>query len=95
MARTSAPTCRYKEGLVGHLHHKRETVFMPTQELGGVRVRQMPSLVSSDAYHARHGYVGSLRAAQGLLYHANNGYEAEIAYNPRSIQESNAPIIKR
>ena len=87
--------CYFKEGLVGHLHHKKDTIFMPTREIEGVRIRQMPSMVSSDAYHVKHGYVGALRAAEGHVYHVDDGYTGGASFNPRRLQAHNAPILRR
>jgi hypothetical protein len=56
---------RLREIHTGHLH---ETAAIQT--IDGVITRTAPSLSAPDAWHAEEGYVGSLRAMEGFLYHA-------------------------
>jgi hypothetical protein len=41
---------------------------MPLETYGGVVVRTLMSLSSTDAWHFRKGYVGNQRAAEAYLY---------------------------
>lgn len=60
----------HQEVLTGHTHAEA------SQDTKGVVVRVAPALCSPDAWHARKGYVGSVRRSQGLLYQRENGLEA-------------------
>lgn len=63
---------RYKhvEALVGHFHHEQ------SDDIKGIVVRVAPALCSPDRWHARAGFVGSVRRSQGLLYHKADGLQA-------------------
>jgi len=52
----------------GHLHS--DALIETT---GGVTIRQHPALCPSDGWHASEGYIGSPRAMDSYLYHAD-GY---------------------
>ena len=81
-AREQWGRAQHCEWICGHLHHKREVLYQPVSEERGIRVRTIPSLTSSDFWHANAGYVGSLRAAEGLVYHDRLGYEAQFSFTP-------------
>ena len=70
----------WHEWLLGHFHAKREIVFLPTVENGGVRIRVLPSLSAADAWHTRQGYISN-RASEAILYHKDYGYSATVSYN--------------
>jgi hypothetical protein len=61
---------KFFEILSGHLHHES------VDEYKGVKVRVAPALCAPDKWHAKHGYIGSLRNSQGLLYNREEGLEA-------------------
>lgn len=71
---------RWREWLIGHWHAKGEAMFVPVAEDQGVRVRTIPSLTPPDAWHARKGYVGNVRAAEALVYHPRAGYRAQFSH---------------
>lgn len=73
---------RYAEWLRGHLHKKTEVTYVPVDEEHGIRVRGISSLTSPDYWHSSAGYVGSIRAAEGLLYHEELGYRGQFSYTP-------------
>jgi hypothetical protein len=75
---------RWREWLIGHWHTKGEAMFVPVSEEQGVRVRTIPSLTPPDAWHARHGYVGNVRAAECLVYHPTAGFRAQFSHVPAS-----------
>src|SRR4030067_1395097 len=64
---------KYRELLIGHLHKKEEKAYFPTQTVGRVIIRRVPSMSSIDAWHYENGYVDSVRAAEGYLYHKTEG----------------------
>jgi len=61
---------RFIEALVGHYHHEQ------SDDIKGIVVRVAPALCSPDKWHARAGFVGSIRRSQSLLYQRENGLEA-------------------
>lgn len=81
-AREQWGAARHCEWICGHLHQKREVIYQPVSEDRGLRVRTIPSLTSADFWHANQGYVGAMRAAEGLVYHERLGYEAQFSYTP-------------
>lgn len=81
-AREQWATAKHCEWLCGHWHTKKEIVFKPVDEDAGVRVRHIPSLTPPDFWHASAGYVGSVRAAEALIYHERLGYEGQFSYSP-------------
>jgi hypothetical protein len=58
----------YREMQIGHFHHGKTAVHVPYEDMNGVVVRQLPSLIPPDAYHAMKGYVMSRRGAEVHLY---------------------------
>ena len=77
--RWSALPCR--EIHVGHFHKKRETSFLSTDEHNGVRVRVLPSLSGTDAWHFRKGYVSNRRAAEAHVWSAAEGHVGYFSSN--------------
>lgn len=73
---------RWNEWLIGHWHKKGEAMFMPVEEEQGVRIRTIPSLTPPDAWHAKSGWIGSVRAAEGLIYHRELGHRAQFTFTP-------------
>ncbi len=61
---------KFFEVLCGHFHHEG------VDEYKGVKVRVAPALCSPDKWHAKKGYIGSIRNSQGLLYNREEGLEA-------------------
>ena len=74
-------TCR--EFHLGHYHKAKQTVHTTTDEFGGVRVRVLPSLSGTDAWHYRQGYVGTKRAAEAYLWDSKEGYVGHLSVNCR------------
>lgn len=72
----------WREWFIGHWHSKGEAMFAPVSEEQGVRIRTIPSLTPPDAWHARKGYVGNVRAAECLVYHSRLGYRAQFSHVP-------------
>lgn len=71
----------FREWHIGHFHHKKEIKFFPLTEEKGVRIRMMPSLTGTDAWHHNSGYVGAIRAAESYIYSPENGFEAQFSTN--------------
>lgn len=67
---------------LGHLHHKKETLYHTGREFGPVRVRILPSLCPADEWHFTSGYVGAKRAAEAYLWSFKNGYTGHLSWSP-------------
>jgi predicted phosphodiesterase len=65
----------FREIHLGHLHQES------LKEIKGIKIRHLPSLCSTDAWHAKKGYIGNLKSAQGFLYSVDGGLEAIYYYN--------------
>lgn len=63
----------WREWIIGHFHRKREVRYVPTIEHGGVRVRVMPALTSTDAWHYQQGFVGGQPEATLTIYDSEVG----------------------
>ena len=80
--------CEYKECHAGHLHQVREIEHrLKTSEQFGVRVRILPSLTPPDAWHAKCGYIGNVRAAQSFLWSKYDGLLTINEYNVKRLHE--------
>lgn len=64
--------CPYREIHLGHLHKEG------LKEVNGVKVRVLPSLASTDAWHKQKGYVGNRKSAMGFLYDQEEGLVANF-----------------
>lgn len=70
--------CRQHEVHVGHWHK------LESEEINGIRMRVMPSLCATDAWHSEQGYVGNVRSSQALVW---NGDEGVIGMAQYSVHE--------
>lgn len=78
-ARTS-----HREAHVGHLHTKKVYV----DEVGGVRVRVLPSLTAADAWHAGEGLVGNQRSAEAFWWDRRAGLVGQALYTVPALPEA-------
>lgn len=70
--------CRTREWHTGHLHQQMLIEKM------GIKVRILPSLAGTDAWHCDRGYIGNDRAAEAYLYDHSEGYFASFQVQARS-----------
>lgn len=69
----------HREAHTGHLHQTR------VEERHGVRVRISPALCPADAWHAENMFTGNARAAEGYVWHREEGLVGTAVYTvPRS-----------
>jgi len=73
--------CRFHEWHVGHFHKKNEEKFSPTSTVGGVIVRQIPTLSAIDAWHYQYGFVDAIRAGEAFLWDKKAGMVAHYTAN--------------
>jgi hypothetical protein len=72
---------QYREWHLGHLHRRKDQVFIPLAHNGGVAVRILPSLTAADVWHKEHGYHMGPRSAEAYLWDSNNGLVATYNFN--------------
>lgn len=72
----------FHEWLMGHEHHAQKRETLPAGEIGGVRMRTVPSLSGSDAWHTSGGYTAQ-RAAEVYLYSKSKGYIGHFSVKAR------------
>lgn len=72
-----AATCNW-EWHVGDRHHKADMLFKTEELKPGIVVRIMRSLASPSVWEFNKGFVGSLRAAEGFLWHPVRGVIAQF-----------------
>lgn len=65
---------KYREAHTGHLHQVR------TEEQHGVRVRVLPSLCETDAWHAAKAFTNNLRSAEAYVWNKDEGLVAQAFY---------------
>lgn len=70
----------YREIHLGHLHKKKETKYVSSDEYQGFKVKILPSLSGTDSWHYRKGYK-SQKSAVGNLYHKERGQVGEFTFN--------------
>jgi hypothetical protein len=70
----------YREFHLGHFHKRKTISFVDVDENRGVKVRVLPSLSGTDAWHHSKGYR-SMKSAVAFLYDKNNGLVAEFNHN--------------
>jgi hypothetical protein len=69
---------RYREWHLGDKHHKKDTLIKTDEMENGVMVRIFRSLADPSVWEFDKGFDGSLRAAEGLLWHKERGLKAQF-----------------
>lgn len=64
--------CAFKEWHTGHRHGEA------CSEEKGVKTRTISSLSGNDFWHFNQGYVGNIKAAEGFLFHKEDGLTAHL-----------------
>lgn len=67
---------KFREWHCGHKHKKDETKFKPTQTIGGVTIRQIPTLSVIDAWHYEYEFVDAVPGGESFVWSKNNGIVA-------------------
>jgi hypothetical protein len=65
-----------REWHLGDKHHKKD-MLLKSDEGSGIMIRLLRSLVAADAWTFDNGFVGTERAAEGLLWHPEDGIIAQ------------------
>lgn len=71
---------QFREVHLGHFHKSKSIKYVDTDEFQGFKVRILPSLSGSDAWHNSKGYMSS-KAAEGYLYHKDQGLITTTRFN--------------
>jgi len=72
---------KYREVHIGHFHHKKVMNFLESEDFKGIMIRQMSSITGIDAWHAKKGFVGNIKAANAFLWNEDNGLIAIFEAN--------------
>lgn len=68
----------YREWHLGDKHHKKDTLIKTDELENGVMVRILRSLAPPSVWEYDKGFVGSLKAAEGFLWHKEQGLKAQF-----------------
>lgn len=71
---------KYREVHLGHLHKSKSIQYTTGDEFPGFKIRILPSLCGTDAWHHAMGYL-SAKAAKAFLWHKEKGLITEHTYN--------------
>lgn len=71
--------CDNFEWHIGHVHHDTQSVLNVGSEASRIRIRTLPALVATDAWHAKNGYL-SIRESQAYIWDKELGNIAQINY---------------
>ena len=72
---------KFREWHVGHKHKKNEEKFSPVLTLGGVIIRQIPTLSVIDAWHYQHEFVDAVPAGESFIWTKDSGICAHYTAN--------------
>lgn len=75
----------FHEFHLGHFHHRKGRRYVDEYEDQGVVLRVLPTVTAADDYHSRLGLVTATRAAEGYLFHEENGLEA-VFHSQRRVE---------
>lgn len=67
-----------REWHTGHRHRRKRTTWQPIEDVHGVLVRELPSLIPPDAWHYLRGYVTSRKGFTCLLHSRDGGESGEF-----------------
>lgn len=70
----------FREVHTGHKHKEKRIAYVAVDENKGVRVRGLPSLSSTDAWHFKEGYVEGVRGAELYLWSHNYGFRGLLPH---------------
>lgn len=71
---------KYREVHTGHLHKTKAINYMSVDEFQGFKIRILPSLSGTDAWHHSKGYM-SLKAAEAYVWNKEQGMISNHFYN--------------
>lgn len=72
---------RFREWHLGDKHHKKEYRWLTAEESKGITVRILRALTETDAWHSQKGYIANIRAAEGFIWHKENGLICNLSVN--------------
>lgn len=81
---------RYREWHLGHVHKSKRMDAVAVDSHNGVRVRVIPSLSATDAWHYARGYVGEPRVAEAFIWSKTRGIRANL-FSVLPLEDAPAP----
>jgi hypothetical protein len=88
MATEAKADSDHHEWHLGHYHKAKETRFVAGDSFGGVRVRILPSLSGTDAWHYKRGYVGETKALEAYLWGKKSAYAGHRSINATTLDQA-------
>lgn len=71
---------KYREAHLGHFHKVKSTKYLDINEETGFKVRVLPSLSGTDAWHYSKGYISN-KSAEAYLWNKTKGLLATYIHN--------------
>ena len=71
----------YMEWHLGHFQKKKGGRFKSSDDYKGIMVRLLRSLSSADSWHARRGYVSTIKGAEAFIWDKEYGVTANLMHN--------------
>jgi len=71
---------KFREAHLGHFHKVKSTKYVNINEETGFKVRVLPSLSGTDAWHHSKGYISN-KSAEAYLWNYDRGLEATFIHN--------------
>lgn len=71
---------KFREVHIGHFHKNKTVQYTTGDEFPGFKIRILPSLSASDAWHYAQGYL-SAKAAKAFVWHQDQGLITEHTYS--------------
>lgn len=72
---------RYRYMHLGHIHKNKNIAPVEVDEQIGLVVEYLKALCPPDQWHVDSGYVGTIRGADGFLYHKELGLDTRWSFN--------------
>lgn len=72
---------KFMEWHLGHFHKKKTMQYKSFDDNKGISVRLLRSLSSADAWHAKKGYIGSIKGAEAFIWDRQEGVIANLMHN--------------
>ena len=71
----------YRQWFLGDKHHSQEFILRRGKDFIGCKVNYMRSITSTDAWHAKSGYIGVPKTTNLILFDIEKGEKANFSFN--------------
>ncbi len=80
-ARQEWAQAKFAEWHMGDIHHTKTVRYVSAEDHGGLVLRYLRSMASTDAWHYRKGFVGAQKGAEAFVFDKEYGMIANYFYN--------------